>query len=151
MRPWADAGFGRLTKEVDKIDTFRDNWWCVPGKEEDGSWQFRGRMELPPALAQLGAPEAPFLSDAERAEAAGDWEKLKSLPAAPSWLAAQTLEWAEREPADPRLPEALHLAVRATRYGCTDGDNRKYSKAAFDLLHRRFPSSEWTKKTPYYY
>jgi len=41
--------------------------------------------------------------------------------------------------------------VRATRYGCTDKETVNYSKAAFDLLHKRYPNSEWTKKTPYYF
>jgi hypothetical protein len=30
--------------------------------------------------------------------------------------------WDWERPNDPRVPEALHLAVRATRYGCTDDE-----------------------------
>jgi hypothetical protein len=41
----------------------------------------------------------------------------------------------------------LHLVVRARRYGCTEPSGENYSKAAYDLLHKRYPSSEWTKKT----
>ena len=53
--------------------------------------------------------------------------------------------------AHPRVPEALHLAVRATRYGPTDDASHALSKQAFELLHRRYPNSEWAKNTKYYY
>jgi len=58
---------------------------------------------------------------------------------------------AQRHPADPRSPEALHLAVKSTRFGCTDKETGKWSKAAFDFLHRHYPTSAWAKKTPYWF
>jgi hypothetical protein len=67
------------------------------------------------------------------------------------WLVAETLAWAAARPDDPRLPEALHLAVRATRYGCTGEQTSAFSKQAFQLLHRRFPKSEWAAKTKYHF
>ena len=48
-------------------------------------------------------------------------------------------------------PEALHLAVMTTRYSCTDKDTARWSKAAFDLLHKKYPTSPWAKKTPYWF
>ena len=50
-----------------------------------------------------------------------------------------------------RVPEALHLAVRATRYGCTDDETGQWSSKAFQLLRRRYPKSEWAAKTKYHY
>jgi hypothetical protein len=61
------------------------------------------------------------------------------------------MAWAQRTSDDPRVPEALHLAVRATRFGCTDADTGTFSKAAFDLLHQRYPKSSWAQKTKYWY
>ena len=61
------------------------------------------------------------------------------------------VEWAEKNPADKRAPEALHLAVKATRYGCTDKETGRWSKAAFDLLHQRYPNSGWAKETKYWF
>jgi hypothetical protein len=55
------------------------------------------------------------------------------------------------KPDDPRAPEVLHLAVRATRYGCTDNGTGSRSQAAFALLHRKYTNSEWAKKTPYWF
>jgi hypothetical protein len=52
---------------------------------------------------------------------------------------------------DPRVPRALHMAVAASRNRGTDADTGKYSKEAFDLLHRRYPKSEWSARTRYWY
>lgn len=73
------------------------------------------------------------------------------LTAAPSYLGEQAIDWAKKHPADPRLAEALHLTVKATRFGCADSHSGKISRAAFELLHLRYPHSEWTRKTPYWY
>ena len=52
---------------------------------------------------------------------------------------------------DPRVPEALALAVRSSRWGCTDGDTGKFSKQAFDFLHSKFPRSDAAARTQYWY
>ncbi len=66
-------------------------------------------------------------------------------------LVEKVLAWAKASPDDQRIPEALHYVVRATRYGCGDDKTSSYSKQAFQLLHSRYPKSEWTKRTPYFY
>jgi hypothetical protein len=46
----------------------------------------------------------------------------------------------------------LALTVRATRFGAQDpAESTAVSKAAFALLHSRYPKSPWTVRTPYYY
>ncbi len=77
--------------------------------------------------------------------------KLAKVPVAPDYIAAQTIAWVESHPDDPRAAEALHLTVHATRYGCADAETGRYSKQAFQLLHRRYPNSEWARKTKYWY
>ena len=47
--------------------------------------------------------------------------------------------------------EALHRVVILSRYGCYGKTKTNYSKVAFEALHSRYPNSEWTKKTPYWY
>jgi len=131
LRPHVDSGYGRYTKEPAKIDPYRDNWWCAP--------------------KAIDPPCAPFLSAAARAQAAAERQKLQSVPTAPDWLAAQTLAFAEAHPQDPRVPEALYLVVRATRYGCEDNQTGDFSHRAFDLLHRRYAATEWAAKTPYWF
>jgi hypothetical protein len=142
MRPYVDSGYGRNTAELAKIDPYHDNWWCS-----------RSAINVPNNSVLLEAPPtgAPFLSDADRHQAAAEWKKLQSVSTGPNWLAAQTLAFAQAHPQDPRVPEALYLAVRATRYGCTDKETGDFSHRAFDLLHRRYPNTEWAKKTPYWF
>jgi len=64
---------------------------------------------------------------------------------------ANACGWLRDHPEDPRLPEALHLAVRSTRWGQGDEQNSSVSRAAFLFLHKHYPNSEWTKKTTYWF
>ncbi|MGB7721375.1 MAG: tetratricopeptide repeat protein [Bryobacteraceae bacterium] len=144
VRLHVDSGYGRNTEDLTKIDPFRDNWWCSSGIAQE-------YRPYGPVLFQRDSPSALFLSAADRAQAAAEWQKLQSLPTAPDWLAAQTLAFARAHPQDPRIPEALYLLVRATRFGCTGGQTGDLSHRAFDLLHRRYPKTEWAAKTPYWF
>jgi hypothetical protein len=92
-----------------------------------------------------------FLTTAQRAGAEREYTTLASFGAAPNYLCRQAIEWATKHPSDPRAPEALHLAVKTTRYGCTDKQTGRWSKAAHDFLHKNYPGNEWTKKTPYWF
>jgi hypothetical protein len=60
-------------------------------------------------------------------------------------IGLSVLEWAEHHADDPRVPEALHRLVDSKRAA---GD---ISQAAFQLLHRRYPKSQWATKTPYWF
>ena len=149
---------------VNEVDAFRDNWWC--GMEETlyslkSSWEqytladYRrrnpGAARTPDTKAD-GFEEGPaFLDESERSELKRQIDKLKTIETGPNYLSAQTIQWAKEAPNDPRVPEALHHAVRTTRFGCVDEDTTEFSKAAFQLLHRRYPNSEWAKKTKYWY
>lgn len=130
-RPLVDPGLGR-DQVLGKIESYRDNWWC----------------EMDPASS---AANPAFLSESDRRTAAGEYARLAALDTAPNYLAAEAVRLARLKPNDPRAPEILHLAVRATRYGCTDKDTGSRSQAAFELLHRKYPNSEWAKKTPFWF
>jgi hypothetical protein len=67
------------------------------------------------------------------------------------YLCSASIAWARSHPRDLRVPEALHLAVRATHYGRTDKASGGYSQEAFKLLHSRYPDSTWAQKTTYWY
>jgi hypothetical protein len=146
LRPYVTAGLGRTTS-VEEVDSYRDNWWCTePPKPEnvpmgeDGEDKARARPIPPPE----------FLKGA-KALAATQFGALQALGAAPNYLCRIAIAWAEKNPADPRAPEALHLAVRSTRFGCTDAETGRWSKAAYDLLHRRYPNTTWAKNTKYWF
>ena len=138
-----DSGFGRYTDAMAAIDPFRDNWWCPVHRE---------LPEGAPAEKSEPPPVPPsFLTPAEIAQGQTEWDRLAALPTGPDWLSAQVLAWAPKMPNDPRTPEALHLAVRSTRYGCTDKDTGALSKRAYDLLHARYPNSTWAAQTKYWF
>lgn len=137
MKPYIPHGIGRTTP-LDTIDNFRDNWWCSLGSE------------MGPLTAKAEC-EMSFLTRDEARDAKEQTALLRKVETAPNYLASVVLPWAEDHRDDPRVPEALHLLVRATRYGCTDRQTTNYSRAAFKLLHARYKGNMWTKKTPYYF
>src|SRR5262249_9753412 len=155
MRPYVNAGVARTT-EIEKIDNYRDNWWCGDAGaaidennfvKTERSWNKGDTSGKPKAAPGT----APFLSPQQQKAAAAEWRKLSASGAGSSYLTRQTLAWATANPEDPRIPEALHLAVRATHYGCADESASKLSRAAFTLLHDKYPNSKWTKQTEYWY
>jgi len=99
------------------------------------------------ALPLQFAPPA-FLTSGDRDRARNEVARLRQLPGAPAYLGAIILSWANAQPRDPRVPEALHLVVRATRYGQKDTET---SKAAYLFLHNRYRRNPWTSKTPLWF
>jgi hypothetical protein len=165
FRPFVTAGYPRGNlytvgePRFDRIDNLHDNWWCssAPSTQDQAYGQdyYRMFVRLSAPLQEIypdGKVSSPaFLSNDDLATAAKEQSELEAQPAAPNWLGKQALDWANARPDDPRVPEALHLVVRARRYGCADSSPENYSKPAFTLLHSRYPDNEWTKQTPYWF
>jgi hypothetical protein len=140
LAPTVRTGFGRLTK-VNQIDNFRDNWWL-----------FEAGIPHPYSIS-VKSGDPPALEPAtERTEGENESKALQTnAPVAPDTLCAQTLSWASTHRDDPRVPEALHLCVRATHLGMTGPGTSAWSKRAFQLLHTQYPKSDWAQKTKYWY
>ena len=147
LRPYVSAGIGRTTV-LKEIDSYRDNWWCTepPVPQTYGPQDEEG--EAKPKPKPIIPPE--FLKSSQ-ALAATQFSALQALGTAPNYLCRIAIAWAEKNPADPRAPEALHLAVRSTRFGCTDKETGRWSKAAYDLLQSRYPNTTWAKNTKYWF
>lgn len=137
-----------------EIDSFRDNWW---GADMDSPNYYGAK----PGTIGNGSPlnsvypdqkiHAPDFLDANNLSAADrEWKQASAEPA-PNYFGSVVLNWAKQHPDDAHLPEALHLVVRATRYGNGNKDTGAISKAAFEQLHRKYPKNEWAKKTPYWF
>lgn len=151
FEPVVDQGVGRESV-VTKQDTYRDNWWCAAAYAGSEIPPDTGddEEELPSFTAiSTGTPS--FLTTQEKSAALKEYSILKNFGAAPNYLARQVIQFANSSPTDPRVPEALHLAVNSTRYGCTDKNSGRWSKAAFDLLHNRYGTTTWAKKTKYWF
>jgi hypothetical protein len=101
------------------------------------------------------AADIPLMRDVDRKEL----DALAAAGSASERLAEDAVEWGRHRDwlagwfsSDEYLPETLHLAVRATRFGCRrPPDNSPWSRTAFKMLHERYPASEWTKGTPYWF
>jgi hypothetical protein len=150
LEPVVDFGVGRETP-LGQQDIYRDNWWCAAAFSQvsDAADDEKNKPRAFVATAEPGV--LAFLRETEKAIAAREHSTLSGLGAAPNYLCQQVDQWATKNPNDPRVPEALHLAVNSTRHGCTDKETGRWSKAAFDLLHRKYPNSTWAKKTPYWF
>ena len=92
-----------------------------------------------------------FLTAAQKSQAAAQLAKLAKVETAPNYLAKIVLAYAQKHPADPRVPEALHYGVKCTRYGATDDATSKLSKQMFITLHSKYKGNAWTKQTQYWY
>lgn len=148
LRPYIVAGLARSEK-LDTIDSYRDNWWCPIGYP--GYQHLYSAMFGEDQAKRVPQVFAPFEAPADQTAATAEWKLLEALPTGPNYLLQQALAWAKAHPDDPNVPEALHFAVRASRYGCSDKATGALSKEAHALLHSRYPASAWTKKTPYWY
>jgi hypothetical protein len=149
LRPYLQAGASRLAS-FNVLDDFRDNWW---GTSSD-------RQQAIDATRSEELPHPAFLSKEQQATGDAQYQRLRQLPYAAALLGRRVIDYAEGHPADPNVPEALALTVRATHYAYSDwggswqgaaAENTAVSKAAFQLLHKRYPKSPWATKTRYYY
>ena len=59
----------------------------------------------------------------------------------------EMLAYARAYPDDPRIPQALHWIVHASRFGASHDQS---GRRAFELLHRRYRRSAWALKTRVY-
>ena len=150
LRPFVTIGLGRSTARGE-IDEYRDNWWCAdPPSTSKIDYNEGDEAEQKEASAKKSTPAPEFLRSSQT-EAAREAAALRAFGPGPNYLAQTAINWANKNPTDKRVPEALHLAVKSTRYGCTDKDTGRWSKAAFDLLHRNYPNTSWAKETKYWF
>lgn len=171
LRPFVEGPYPRAIP-FEEIDNLRDNWWCgdVGGNVGEvyfeGCWRDGGNgprelIQVAPASGSTPArtewltvgPKLPsvafpaFLDAAEKERVDTEWDRLHTLGSASHYLPRVVIDWGKRHPHDPRVPEALYLAVRAMRYG----NSNDLSHDAYLLLHQNYPQSEWAKKTPYWF
>ena len=116
-------------------------WWCPPSLTE-----YNAKFEQVPKQV----PKPQFLTAAQVAEAKKEHTRLIEIGDAKSYLGKRVLEWARAEPDDPRIPEALFIAVRANvayKYGCEGWTHdKKTLEEAEKMLRGRYPNNAWTMK-----
>ncbi len=146
IRPYLESGVPRVDS-FSYFDQLRNNWWCKPWGDPQDSTNTKPQPLPVPAFLPA---DAWFRAHTE-------YGQLQQLPDSVIVIGQRVLDYAKDHPDDPQVPEALALTVRAGHYACqpySGSDKSEYtpiSKAAFDLLHRRYPKSPWAVKTRYYY
>ena len=87
--------------------------------------------------------------------ALADWDEFKAITGEQRLTRAISLDiinWASAAPKDPFMAEALHRVVRLNKHeDGGDVDGQPLGKLAFEILHKNFPHSDWTKRTPYWW
>lgn len=159
--------------EIDTLDHNDKNWWCpleidrnlaAIRKDYDGTSGVLAATEyhgddLKPLLEDGALEDAAQKRDAllkaHPMMKAVNWKEAAQLaraPSAPATLARAAVALAKSGRSAAAAPEALGRAVVTTRYGCNwHGRHGAYSAAAQQLLKRKYPQSEWTAKTPYWF
>ncbi len=139
-RPSVDDGVGRA-QVMDKLEEYRDNWWCgkkrwlcEPVSDEDQPRELE--LDFPGGLSKSGQKRNLTRS---------------SLLNPPELHDLASRFVCDKHPDDPRVPEALYLAVRSTRYGCSNEPTVKNSKQAYTILHSKYPKTKWAQMTKYWY
>jgi len=146
LRPTVQPGVDRLYP-VDKNYRTVYNWWCDIGRREVLAW--RNGHPGTNAPWPLGFPD--FVGSKDREAARDELDRLIALGPGYEFVGRQVIARAGSHPNDPRLPEALHRVVSMTRWSCLASDKGDVSQTAFQILHNRYPNSEWTEKTPYWF
>jgi hypothetical protein len=150
-RPYFAAGISRQS-HPGKLDEYRDNWWCPVDIEieldsrANYDWYWDPTHNLLQKSAATVTPE--FLAGSESVESKREMDKLGTLGAATDFLGGIVLQFAQSHPDDARVPEALYWLVRAGHYGCADVNTWKTTRAAFRVLHLRYPKTSWAIRTP---
>lgn len=134
IQPYVPAGYGREDSIATELDSIRGNWYCVENQADT-----------------IGLVYPKFLTEAQNAAAGREKRQMIALGESATMLTRRAVDFANKNPNHPNVPEILHLAVRSTRYGCKDEDTGRFSKQAFDILHKKYKTSPWTKQTPYWF
>jgi hypothetical protein len=118
--------------------------WCASPK---GSWHDSSPGNFPRELA----PPPAFLTPEQAKQALAERAVLDNADSQANYYARIAVEFAQKYPDDPRVPESLSRAVKNTRMNCNNPRTGALSKKAFDLLHDRYPNTSWAKNTKYWY
>jgi hypothetical protein len=141
LTPFLGTIIPTFTTSEDQDYYFDTSWWCSP---TDTEYNEQG-IEVPRVVAKPS-----FLSAAQLETARREYRALVQIGDGKSYLGQQVIAWAKTSPADPNLPEALFIAVRANdqyKNGCDSSDNNEaIQQEAEKILKRRYPSSAWTAK-----
>ena len=141
LSPLIQPGLPRFDVVEDDEYYLELGWWCEPS---DTEYNMQGE-EVRKVVAK-----PVFLTVAQLDAARRERAALVALGDAKSLLGKQVIAWAKIAPRDPRVPEALYIAVQANssyREGCSGWSyDQKTKNEAEIILRTNYPDSPWTAK-----
>ncbi len=103
-------------------------------------------LRLPNFVAAAQAPAAAQRASFVTGYETGDGPRKLPKGSLGAW--EELLAYARAHPDDRRSSEALYWLIHITRWG---PNHDQMSRRAFTLLHARYSTSNWAKRSPYYY
>jgi len=160
-------------RKFDYLNASDGNWWCSPDAQEIAVTAANSFVAMAIDIYWFADDSQGELKEADISQAEQDFATYPLLKAAnTSELAAlddvgsssqrlaeaavkwgNGMTWFDRMLSRDRdVPEALARSVAATRYGCRrPPENGPWSRAAYELLHKNYPDSDWAKRTKYWF
>ncbi|HEY6805899.1 MAG TPA: hypothetical protein VI306_20125 [Pyrinomonadaceae bacterium] len=141
LTPYVPSGIPEFSTAEQADYYFETAWWCKPAETEynDDGNEFPKVVNVPK-----------FLNLQIVGTAKKEREALKAIGDGPSYLGKRVLEWAKRSPSDPRIPEALYIAIQANqsyKYGCNSWEADEETRAKLEtVLKEKYSGSSWTTK-----
>lgn len=152
LSPYLRGGLGRVDSDVRERDDYGDNFWTPTNpdeKKKDPEYPVYDTGYSDPALVKPDLSS--FLTPEQKTEALKERRIMYSASSPARFITEAVIAWSKENPSDPRLPESLFRSVKMPRWGCRVAGSTQYSKAAYTLLHSKYPSTSWAKKAEYYY
>ncbi|HLZ13535.1 MAG TPA: hypothetical protein VKP58_13190 [Candidatus Acidoferrum sp.] len=119
--------------------------WCASAS---GPWHDEPTYDT----ARPFVPASPaFLTPEQIKQAAAERALLDAADSQANYYAKVVIQFAEKHPDDPRVPESLSRAVKNTDRNCNNPRTSALSKKAFTMLHNKYPNTSWAKNTKYWY
>jgi hypothetical protein len=141
LTPYVPSGIPEFSTAEQSDYYFETSWWCKPAEveyNEDGS-------ESPKVVNTPKFLSLQIVGSAKKERAA-----LNAIGDGPGYLGKRVLEWSRRSPSDPRIPEALYIAIQANqsyKYGCNSWEADEETRTKLEtVLKEKYSGSSWAAK-----
>jgi hypothetical protein len=141
LTPYVPSGIPEFSTAEQSDYYFETSWWCKPAEveyNEDGT-------ESPKVVNTPKFLNLQIVGSAKKERAA-----LNAIGDGPGYLGKRVLEWSRRSPSDPRIPEALYIAIQANqsyKYGCNSWEADEETRTKLEtVLKEKYSGSSWAAK-----
>ena len=168
MTPYLGGAIERHHQAIDVFDYYNANFWLP--YDESIEWKLHadkvnGEYTWPDILATFRVAQMmkeaavkpgkearlnKLLSNDQLRQAKIERQAIfKNHPS--KFLGDPVIEWSKSHPSDPDVPELLYKIVRLPKWTGVTPVGSSYSRKAYDILHKNYPKSKWTKQAVCWY